>query len=125
MSLDVLLFAAGGTFWPPATCCCPFLEPFPSVGGSAHRPLTILYHSLAYPHLPTHPSFPFVGCANGAPGLSTFYSFVAGPHRGGQQPSPLARCMQTPHTSIEEAFPTAAFGPLDVHLSVTSFDEGT
>ena len=78
----------------PLTLALPFLEPFPSIGSSAHRPLTTLRPPsprLAYPYLPTHPSFPSVGCANGTPGLSLFHCSVLGPHRGGQLPSPLAR----------------------------------
>ena len=42
-----------------ASCTCPFLGPFPSVGGGAHRTLTTLCPSspcLAYPYLPTHPT---------------------------------------------------------------------
>ena len=76
---------------------CPSLEPFPSVGGGAHRPLTTMCPPspcLAYPYLPTPPSSPLGGCANGAPGLSLFHCPVSGPHRGGQLPSPLARCAQ-------------------------------
>ena len=33
--------AAGGAYWPIAIRC-PSLEPFPSVGGGAHRLLTTL-----------------------------------------------------------------------------------
>ena len=57
-------------YWPLATYPCPFPDPFPSVGGGAHRPLTTLSPSspgLAYPYLPTHPSFPSGGRAHGAP----------------------------------------------------------
>ena len=35
---------------------------------------------LAYPHLPTHRSFP-LGCAHGSPGLPRFRCSVPGPHR--------------------------------------------
>ena len=35
----VLLSAAGGAYWPLVIYPCPSLEPFPSVGGGAHRPL--------------------------------------------------------------------------------------
>ena len=69
--LVVLLSAAGGAYWRLATC--PFLEPFPSIGGGAHRPLTPLCPPspcLAYPYLPTHASFLLGGCANGAEGGS-------------------------------------------------------
>ena len=37
----------GGARWPLATYPCPFLEPFPSVCGGAHRPLTTLSPCLA------------------------------------------------------------------------------
>ena len=45
----------------------PFLEPPPSAGGGAHRPLTPQRPPspcLAYPSFPPPPSFPLVGCAN-------------------------------------------------------------
>ena len=92
----MLLSAAGGGYWPLATYRCPSLEPCPSAGSGAHRPLTTLCPrspSLAYPYLPTHPSFPLGGGANGAPGLPLFHCSVSGPHRGGQRPSSLARCV--------------------------------
>ena len=76
---------------------CLSLDPFPSIGVGAHRALTTLCPpspSLAYPDLCTHPSFPLVGCANGAPGLSLFHCPVSHPHRGGQLPSTLARSVQ-------------------------------
>ena len=38
--LDGVLSAAAGAHWPLATCPCPSLEPSPSAGGGAHRPLT-------------------------------------------------------------------------------------
>ena len=65
--LVVLLSAAGGAYWHLATYCGPSLEPFPSIGGGAHRPfatLCPLAPCLAYPYFRTHPSFPLVGCAN-------------------------------------------------------------
>ena len=76
---------------------CPSLGPFPPIGGGAHQPLTTLCPfspSVAYLSLSTTLSFPLVGCANGAPRLSLFHCSVLGPHRGGQLPSPLARCVQ-------------------------------
>ena len=82
--------AAGGAYWPIAICC-PSLGPFPSVGSGAYRPLTALCPSspsLAYPSLSTSLSFPLVGCANAAPGLSPFPCSVSGPHGGGHRPSP-------------------------------------
>ena len=92
-----LLSVAGGAYWPLTTYPCPFLEPFPSAVRGAHRPLTTLCPPtpyLAYPYLPTRPSFPLGGCANGAPGLSLFHCSVLGPHRGGQLPSPLGQRVQ-------------------------------
>ena len=92
----MLLSAAGGAYWPLATHRCPFLEPFPSAGCGAHRPLTNLCPPsprLAYPDPPPYPSSPLVGCANGAPGLSLFHCSVSSPHRGGQLPLLLTRCV--------------------------------
>ena len=112
--------AAGGADWPFAISC-PSLGPFPSIGGGARRRLTTLcppYPDLAYPDLSTHPSFPSVGCANGAPGLSPLRYSVSGPQKGGQQPSPLARCVQVdiPIAAVGDPSPSAAFGPQDVNL---------
>ena len=76
---------AVGADWPIATYC-PSLGPFPSISGGAHRPLTALCPpspSLARPSLSTSPSFPLVGCANTAPGLSLFHCSMSGPHGGG------------------------------------------
>ena len=50
--------------------------------------------SLTYLSLSTSVSFPLVRCANGAPRISLFHCSVSGPHRGGQQASPLARRVQ-------------------------------
>ena len=49
---------------------------------------------LAYPYLPTPPSFPLVGCASGAPGMSLLHCSVSGLDGGGQRPSPLPRGIQ-------------------------------
>ena len=73
--------------WRPLASChlpLPFPETFNSVGGGAPPPLTTLCRPsprLAYPHLPTPPSFPFEGCANRAPGLSLFHCSVSGSTR--------------------------------------------
>ena len=66
----------------PSTYCLS-LDLSPSKGGGAHRPLTALCPSspsLGYLSLPTTPSFPLLGCAIGAPGLSLFHCFLSGPH---------------------------------------------
>ena len=90
----------------------PLSAPFPSIGSGAHRPLITLCPSSIYLSLSTSLSFPLARCANGAPGLSRFHCSVSGPHRGGQLPSLLARCIQvgTPYRRWEP-IPTAAFGP--------------
>ena len=63
---------------------CASLQPSPSRGGGAHRLLTTSCPPcLAHPYLPSHPSFPSVGCANGAPGLSLVHCSVSGPCGGG------------------------------------------
>ena len=92
---------------------------FLSVGGSAHRSLTTLCPPslcLAYPYLPTHPSFPLVGCANAASGLS--HCSVSGPHGGGRQPWPLATCIQadTPYRRWGSAPPDGGFWALSKAL---------
>ena len=59
--LVVLLFAAGGSYWPLAIYRYPSFGPFPSTCGGVHRPLTTLCPpspSLAYPDLLTLP-FPW------------------------------------------------------------------
>ena len=86
----MLLYEAGGAYWPLATHPYTFLEPVPSAGGGAPQPLTPLCPCspcLAYPHPPTPPSFPFGGCAGGAPGPSLFHW---GGHRllGPPEPAP-------------------------------------
>ena len=55
-----LLCAAGGADWPLATYPCPFLQPSPSGGGGAHRPLTPACppSPSAWP-IPTSPHTPF------------------------------------------------------------------
>ena len=116
--MGVFWSAAGGANWPIATYC-PSLGPFPSVGGGAHRPLTTLCPSspsLTYLSLSTSLPFPLGGCTHGAPGLSLFHCSVSGPHRGGQLPLPLARCVSlgTPIPAVGNPSPTAAFGPQDV-----------
>ena len=75
---------AGGAYWTLATYPSPFLEPFPFIGGGAHRPLTTLCppspcldSCLAWPYLPTHPSLPLVGCANAVPRLSLVHCSVS------------------------------------------------
>ena len=68
-------------------------------GGVPHpRPLTTLCPpSLCWAcrYLSSHPSFPLVGCPNGAPGLSLFHCSVLCPHIGVQLPLLLARCVQS------------------------------
>ena len=69
------------------------LDPTSCVAGGAHQPLTPSCPPSpcpAFPHLPTPPSVPLTRCANAAPGLSLLHCSVAGPHGGGQLPSPLA-----------------------------------
>ena len=51
------LLSEAGAHWPLATSPCPFVEPSPSAGGRAHRPLS---PCLAYP-LPPHTPFLSVG----------------------------------------------------------------
>ena len=66
---SVLLSEAGGAHGPLATSPCPSLEPSPSVGGGAHRPLTPSCPPspcLACPYPRTLPPFPSGGCATGA-----------------------------------------------------------
>ena len=58
----------------------------------SHPPVTFL--SLLGLSLPLYTPLPWVGCANRAPALSLVHCSVLGPHRGGQLPSPLARCVQ-------------------------------
>ena len=53
-----------------------------------HLPFALSLHRRRRPSASTHPSFPLVGCANGAPGVSL------SPHRGGQRLSPFASCVQ-------------------------------
>ena len=50
-----------------------------------------------------------------SPRQSLFHYSVSGPHRGGQPPSPLARCVH-PILAVGEPSPTAMIGPQDVHL---------
>ena len=69
------------------------LTALPLAPFGAHRPLRPLCPSspsLAHLSLSTFLSFPLVGCATGAPGLSLFPCLVSGPHGGGQLPSLLA-----------------------------------
>ena len=81
--------------WPLATYPCPFPFPPPvAVPIGLSPPCTPSSPCLCDPHRPTHPSFPSVRCAHGAPGLSLFHCSVSGPHGGGQRPSPLAGCAQ-------------------------------
>ena len=83
--MDGMLSEAGGAYSPFATYACPFLKFSPSVGGGTHRPLPTECPPspwLGYRCLPTHRSFPLVGCANGASGLSLFHCPMLGPHRG-------------------------------------------
>ena len=56
------------------------------------------------------PSLPLVGCANEAPELSQFHCSVSCPHRGGQRPSPLARCVwaDCPTLAVGEPSPMAS-----------------
>ena len=112
-------------YWPLATNPCPFLEPFPSIGGGAHQPLNTVCPSfpcLPHPYLPTHPSFPLVGCANRAPGLSLFHCSVSGRQRGGPQPSPLARCIpaDTPNVRWGNPPQQRLLGPRMSMCKVTS-----
>ena len=89
----MLLSAAGGAYWPLTTDPCTFLEPSPSVGGGAPRPLTpscppsACPYPLPMPGLPippsTPPSPPSVSDANTAPGPFLFHCPVSGPHGGG------------------------------------------
>ena len=80
----------------------PLYIPFLSLVLSLHRPWCpsasprpVSFSFLLAQSIPlTSLSFPLVGCATGAPGLSLFHFSVLSPHRGGQQPSPLARCVQ-------------------------------
>ena len=105
---DGLLSVAGGAYCPLAASPCPSLEPSPSAGGGAHRPLTpqvpSLSLSLAHPHLPTPPALPSVGCTHAAPGLSPFHCAVSRPHGRGQRPSPGAS-QWTPPSRWRGAFP--------------------
>ena len=91
----LFLSAAGGVYWLIAIRC-PSLGPFHSIGGGAHWPLTTMCpSSSSLSNLSISPalSLPLVGCANKASVLSLFDCSVSGPHRGGQAPSPLARCI--------------------------------
>ena len=56
----------------------------------------------------------FFGC----PGLSLFRCAASGPHKGGPQASPFARCFQvdTPYRCWGEPSPSAAARPWCVHL---------
>ena len=55
--LVVLLSAAGGAYWPLTTYPCPSLEPSPSVGGGARRPVTT--SCLVWPILSSPLTLPF------------------------------------------------------------------
>ena len=90
--LVVLLPEAGGAYWPLATYSCPSLEPFPSFGGGGG--LSSPCALLSLPGLSSPAYSPFLSLDSGAPGPSLFHCFVSSPHRGGQQPSPLATCVQ-------------------------------
>ena len=68
---------------------------------------------LAYPHLPTLPSFPLIGCANGAPACPCFNAlcWVYTEEGNGQVPP-----IEHPIPAVGGPSPIAAFWPWDVHL---------